>query len=671
MVDLPNEKGDFDQRRALLAKRKLPKCCEVVEVRRVPSEAALEAFRREVEGRGGRGLMLRLGSGDSNAQVWKLRVSPEFEATKIAQENGSGKNADRVGVLICVTTSGQKFRVAAGLTDAVRDNPPADGTVVICRCSALTSKGNPKSPVFVRVRGSGEEGAAAPAPAAKPSSKRSAGKGEKVARIAAGLAAESKAKAPKRMEMIEVSRLVPYEEGGLGPNPQIHDETDLPRIRRSIEKFKWVSPILIDENDVVLDGNGRRLVAMEMGLVRVPCIRITGLTVDEKRIVGLTINNLGREARVDNEKLAFQLAQAQAAAEFTPMALEELGFTAEITAASSALVETATGMDDLRERFGLTEPEETGEPGAGEDSEEGYAGVKVEGSLILRPAPLMKLGPAQRTPLVYHGGKSAMVRWLRPVVECVDDATFYYEAFAGGLALLWSFNSPFPTEVVSDRSAAVVAFWSVMKSDFDEFAEMAQKRGLHSEHLFKKAQRILFGKEKAESEVELAWSLWYASQNAGSYDATQNLLVGYEDNKAKKFRTRLDELTRERMKRLEDITVMEDDAVGLIRRFGARRNVLIYADPPYLSGANQGPYAGYTQDEFDALLDALAGCNARWILSSYDNDSLGNMMKKHGWFQARLRMHSSAANTHSEGAQEKIEIVTTNFKTPFAKAEKS
>ena len=186
VVDLPNEKGDFDQRRALLEKKKLPKCCEVVEVRRVPSEAALEAFRREVEGRGGRGLMLRLGSGDSNAQVWKLRVSPEFEATKIAQENGSGKNADRVGVLICVTTSGQKFRVAAGLTDAVRDNPPADGTVVICRCSALTSKGNPKSPVFVRVRGSGEEGAAAPAPAAKPSSKRSAGKGEKVARIAAG-----------------------------------------------------------------------------------------------------------------------------------------------------------------------------------------------------------------------------------------------------------------------------------------------------------------------------------------------------------------------------------------------------------------------------------------------------------------------------------------------------
>ena len=89
-----------------------------------------------------------------------------------------------------------------------------------------------------------------------------------------------------------------------------------------------------------------------------------------------------------------------------------------------------------------------------------------------------------------------MVRWLRPVVECVDDATFYYEAFAGGLALLWSFNSPFPTEVVSDRSAAVVAFWSVMKSDFDEFAEMAQKRGLHSEHLFKKRSGFCLAKKK-------------------------------------------------------------------------------------------------------------------------------------------------------------------------------
>ena len=157
--------------------------------------------------------------------------------------------------------------------------------------------------------------------------------------------------------MIEVSRLIPYEEGGLGPNPQIHDETDCRGIRKSIEQFKWVSPILIDENDVVLDGNGRRLVAIEMGLVRVPCVRITGLTVDEKRIVGLTVNNLGREARVDDEKLAFQLAQAQAAAQFTPIALQELGFTPEITAASSALLETASGMDALRESFGLTEPE--------------------------------------------------------------------------------------------------------------------------------------------------------------------------------------------------------------------------------------------------------------------------------------------------------------------------
>ena len=180
VLDLPNEKGDFDQRRALLEKKKLPKCCDVAEVRRVPSETALEEFRREVEGRGGRGLMLRLGSGDSKAQVWKLRVAPEFQATKIGQENGSGKNADRVGVLLCVTQSGHKFRVAAGLTDAVRDNPPADGTLVICRCSALTSKGNPKSPVFVRVRDGGEEAAAAPAPAAKPSSKRSSGKAKKM-----------------------------------------------------------------------------------------------------------------------------------------------------------------------------------------------------------------------------------------------------------------------------------------------------------------------------------------------------------------------------------------------------------------------------------------------------------------------------------------------------------
>ena len=679
VVDAPELKGDFDQRRAALEKKKLPDFCEVVPVRSVPSEAALEEYRREVEQKGGRGLMLRLGSGAADGQIWKLRISPEFVAEVTGHEEGSGKNAGRLGVLLCALDDGVKFRVSAGLTDEVRDNPPAVGSQVVCRCSARTAKGNPKSPVFVRVEGATAAAKPAAGKAARAASPAPSGAGEKLsessARRAAGLGGDSPHKVSKRLEMIDVGRLQPYQEV-FGKNPQIHGPADLARIRKNIEEVGWLCPIVIDEQNTILDGNGRLMVAQQMGLPKVPCLRVSGLSVGKKRVAGLHINLTGKLGDADKDALKYQLRQAVDECGVEELTLEVLGYAegygADLLQGVSAM--TDQGLEELGNQLGIFHDLEHDEEQAEADAaERAYKGVrKIEGNLRLRVAKSEDGAESFRTPLPYHGGKSGLVPVLRPLAESLSapehGVTMYYEAFAGGLALLWSFRHKFEVEVVSDRMGVVVDFWEVMKTRYDEFQELATLRGLHSEKHFKRAQSIVTGKATAENQVESAWSIWYATVLAGSFDARQGFMVGYDVNKAALFHSRLDKMTRDMMRRLEGLTIMESDAVQLIKRFGARSNVLIYADPPYC-GANMGVYDGYTQEEFDALLAALAGCHAKFILSSYDNPSLDAMTKKHGWFTARIRMHSGAADNHTSGPREKVEVITTNFPSPFAEDE--
>ena len=659
VFDVPEADGDYDQRfDKVVGAIALKSCCELSEVRRVPSEKALADFCNEVSAAGGEGLILRLGSGkyvagEKPMVAWKLKLKKEYEATVVRAFPEGKKRIE------CKWANGT-FRVSSGITKAIQESPPAEGTPIIFTCGGLTANGNPRHPALVRIRDVDAEGEGRPAPAPA-AAKKEAVRTEKRARVVAGLSAESSHQVSKRLEMVPLEQLIPFDER-FGPNPRQHGE-DLPRIRKSVEEYGFIDPLLIDEENVVLDGAGRVLVAKEFGLKRLPCIRISGLPVAKKRIVGLTLNNIQKKGVDDEDALARQLAEAMRGAGATAVSLVECGFDEALVKRAVAIPEDA--LKDLRK---LAEDMGGGEAEDGEDESKLYRGFRQKGDLVLVPEKVKMAAEDYRTPLVYHGGKSMMIPILRPLVESVKDATFYYEAYGGGLALLWSLRVPFPTEVISDRSDKVIDFWEVMKSDFDSFHDLAQRRGMHSEKHFLHAQTIAMGKAAAADKVENAWALWYCTVNAGSFDGRQNFLLGYEDNKAEKFRVRLDKFTRAMMNRLRHVTVMCEDAVHLIRRFGSRRNVLIFCDPPYV-GANQGLYSGYTQEEFDNLMDALAACQCRWILTSYENDSLEHHRKKFGWKQARLHMHSSAANTHSEGPREKVECVTTNFETPWSRAE--
>ena len=77
-------------------------------------------------------------------------------------------------------------------------------------------------------------------------------------------------------------------------------------IVRSISVLGFCAPILIGEDNVVLDGQSRIEAARRLGLARVPCIQMGHLTKTEQKLLGLAVNRLGEKGRWDLDALKIE-----------------------------------------------------------------------------------------------------------------------------------------------------------------------------------------------------------------------------------------------------------------------------------------------------------------------------------------------------------------------------
>lgn len=94
-----------------------------------------------------------------------------------------------------------------------------------------------------------------------------------------------------KIEELPLGAILPYEF-----NVRNHREEQVDRIVQSIKTIGWTSPIIIDENGVILAGHGRFFAADKMGLAKVPCIRIEGKTEAQKRAYRIADNKLTEDS---------------------------------------------------------------------------------------------------------------------------------------------------------------------------------------------------------------------------------------------------------------------------------------------------------------------------------------------------------------------------------------
>ena len=85
--------------------------------------------------------------------------------------------------------------------------------------------------------------------------------------------------------------------GTIKPHPKnarTHPAKQIRRLVESFHQFGFTSPLLIDENNVILAGHARWQAAKEAGLKIIPVIVLRGLSEGKKRAYVLADNSRAR-----------------------------------------------------------------------------------------------------------------------------------------------------------------------------------------------------------------------------------------------------------------------------------------------------------------------------------------------------------------------------------------
>ena len=91
-------------------------------------------------------------------------------------------------------------------------------------------------------------------------------------------------------------------------NPRKNDGA-VDTVAKSIEKYGFKNPIIIDENNVVWCGNTRLKASKKLGLKEVPCIVASDLTEEQIRELALIDNKSSEIAEWDMELLGEELLE--------------------------------------------------------------------------------------------------------------------------------------------------------------------------------------------------------------------------------------------------------------------------------------------------------------------------------------------------------------------------
>lgn len=159
VFELPGAQGDFsarvEQMRELVERAAVP-WLEAVAQTRIASREDLMQRLDAVVRAGGEGLMLHRAdapylTGRSDALL-KLKPWLDAEAVVVGYVPGKGKYKGMTGALRMEMPDGKRFRLGSGLSDALRRQPPPVGTRITYRYTALTKKGVPRFPRYLRVR---------------------------------------------------------------------------------------------------------------------------------------------------------------------------------------------------------------------------------------------------------------------------------------------------------------------------------------------------------------------------------------------------------------------------------------------------------------------------------------------------------------------------------------
>lgn len=114
------------------------------------------------------------------------------------------------------------------------------------------------------------------------------------------------------MQKMEIVYLSPHELTPYENNTRKHALRDIEQIKDSIMADGFNDPIGIwGEKNIIVEGHGRQIAALEIGLEKVPCIRLDHLTDTQRRDYAIRHNRTAELSEWDFSKLEEEIAQLE------------------------------------------------------------------------------------------------------------------------------------------------------------------------------------------------------------------------------------------------------------------------------------------------------------------------------------------------------------------------
>lgn len=230
-----------------------------------------------------------------------------------------------------------------------------------------------------------------------------------------------------------------------------------------------------------------------------------------------------------------------------------------------------------------------------------------------------------KPPFSYYGGKQ---RLAPKIIELLPPHMVYVEPYAGSAAVMFRKGLPDFTdndhyiEVINDLNGEVINFFRVMQDHALRIALIDRLVWTpHHEEEHRLAQE-----RTGDSPVDRAWDFYIDLQLSFARSMGHRFAISKAKGKSSVFRNAVDGLGLFR-ERLRYCTIHNRPALDVIKAYDSPVTCF-YVDPPYPE-AFQGHYAGFTQADFESLIDVLAKCQGAVLLSCYDNPAVPAMWEKH------------------------------------------
>jgi len=241
---------------------------------------------------------------------------------------------------------------------------------------------------------------------------------------------------------------------------------------------------------------------------------------------------------------------------------------------------------------------------------------------------------------------------LKYLLGMIPEHRLYCEPFFGGGALFFA-KPKAEVEVINDVNGEVVNFFKVLKTKFSALQREIQAT-LHSRELYREALEV-YNDPGSYTDVKRAWALWTAT-NQGFAGMIGSWGFGKTNSKEKAVAAKREAFIEAYEERLRTVQVENNDALKVIDRCN-EKDAFIYCDPPYI-GSDQGHYCGYTEEQYEKLLQALSKVKAKFLLSSYPSKILSKYVRRYGWKTKKVEKYVAVTKLTDK---RKTEVLVYNY----------